>query len=67
MKKNGTHSRKIFKLSESQNSAKEKEINKSHSFKKISTRTHYVGIHGLAVIVNGYELSCMKFQLNEKS
>ena len=67
MKKNGTLSRKIFKLSESESPAKEKRINKSHSFKKITTRTYYAGIHALAVIVNGHELSCIEFQLNEKS
>ncbi len=67
VKKNGTHSRKLFKLSESENTAKEKRISKSHSFKIISTRTYYSGIHGLAIIVNGHELSCMEFQLNEKS
>jgi len=65
MKKNGTQSRKVFKLSESQNQTNEKIINKSHSFKKISTRSYYAGIHSLAILVNGHELSCIEFLLIE--
>ena len=65
MKKNGSHSRKIFKLSESENPTKEKIIHKTHSFKKISTRIYYTGTHSLAIIVNGYELSSIAFQLED--
>jgi len=67
MRKNGKLSRKLFKLSESENTAKEKSITKSHSFRKISARQYHVGCHGIAVIVNGHELAHKNFQLNEKS
>ncbi|WP_430520550.1 DNA alkylation repair protein [Aliivibrio sp.] len=65
LKKNGSHTRKVFKLSESENNAKRKEISKSHSFKKISTRVYYAGIHGVAIIINGHEVAYHEFQLKE--
>ena len=65
MKKNGKISRKLFKISESDYSLQKKEITKRHSFRKISTRKYYPGIHGLAVIVNGHELIIDKFVLEE--
>jgi len=65
MKKNGKLSRKLFKISESDYSLQKKEITKRHSFRKISTRKYYPGIHGLAVIVNGHEMVIDKFVLVE--
>ncbi|MGF1765560.1 DNA alkylation repair protein [Aliivibrio kagoshimensis] len=64
LKKNGSHTRKVFKLSESENRNKIKLISKSHSFKKISTRVYYAGIHGIAIIVNGHEIAYQEFQLD---
>lgn len=64
MKNNGKQSRKIFKISESYCSEQKKEITKKHSFKAISTRKYYAGIHGISVIVNGHGLAHGKFQLN---
>ena len=66
MKKNGKQSRKLFKISESDYSGQKKEITRHRSFKKISTRKYYAGIHGVAVIVNSHELACGNFMLNEK-
>ncbi len=66
MKKNGKLSRKLFKLSESENTSRVKKIARSHSFRKISTRKYYAGTHGIAIIVNGHELVKGVFQLNEK-
>lgn len=57
MKKNGKPSRKLFKISESDFSGQKKVIRKKHSFKSISTRKYYAGTHGLAVVVNGKELT----------
>lgn len=65
MKKNGKLSRKLFKISESINSTQEKVITKPHSFKNISTRKYYAGIHGIAVIINGQELANGTFVLNK--
>ena len=64
MKSNGKLSRKLFKVSESDYSGQNKVVTKHHSFKYISTRKYYTGIHGLAVIVNGQELANDNFVLN---
>jgi 3-methyladenine DNA glycosylase AlkC len=67
MKKNGQLSRKIFKLSESTVRDATKDIAKKHSFKTISTRKYYPGIHGIILIVNGHPLAQSTFQLHLKS
>lgn len=67
MKNKGKQTRKLFKISESDCSEQKKEIAKKHSFKIISTRKYYAGIHGISVIVNGHELTHDKFRLNEKA
>jgi len=64
MKNNGLQKRKIFKISESDNSSQKKEISKEHSFRLISTRKYYPGAHGIAVIINGHELVDGEFQLD---
>ncbi len=65
MKKNGKPSRKLFKLSELQSSKRAKSYRKAYSFRKISTRKYYAGRHGVAIIVNGYELASGSFKLHE--
>ncbi|MFK5986489.1 MAG: DNA alkylation repair protein [Pseudomonadota bacterium] len=64
MKKNGKQARKIFKISESDYTGQTKVVTKHHSFKKISTRKYYPGLHGIAIIINGQELACESFILN---
>lgn len=66
LKSNGKQSRKIFKISESNYSTREKQVIKKHSFKLISTRRYYAGTHGISVIVNGREMASQSFQLNGK-
>ncbi|MBV1881679.1 MAG: DNA alkylation repair protein [Pseudomonadales bacterium] len=63
-KKNGSQSRKVFKMSEFESSLSIKKMRKAHSFRKITTRTYYAGAHGVAVIVNGHELCRKEFILN---
>lgn len=63
VKNNGKLARKVFCISESENNVSQKVINKTHSFKKISTRKYYSGKHSLAIIVNGYELGSGQFEL----
>lgn len=63
MKKNGKLSRKLFKISELNCSAQKKTVKKEHSFRNISTRKYYAGVHGFAVIVNGKELLSANFEL----
>ncbi len=63
MKSNGSHSRKIFKISEGNIQTKSKSIRRKQSFKNMSTRKHYQGQHALAVIVNGEEIGCVSFSV----
>ena len=63
VKANGSLSRKVFKISESNYTEKEKQISKVFSFKKISTRKYYAGKHQLTIIVNGVEQATKTFDL----
>jgi len=65
MKKNGKTSRKVFKISESVFPENNKSVKKYHSFKFITTRKYYTGIHGLAIIINGHELVTGKFKVQD--
>lgn len=61
---NGTHYRKVFKISERLLMPGEKlSIEKRHPFKIITTRKFYTGLHKLSVIVNGQDLKTAKFYL----
>lgn len=51
--KNGTHFYKVFKVGERNMSAGAHLIEKSHSFKVITTRTYYPGQHYVRLILNG--------------
>ncbi|PKG40301.1 DNA alkylation repair protein [Psychromonas sp. Urea-02u-13] len=63
MKKNGKQADKIFKISESEINAHQKEITKQFSFKAISTRQYYPGEHKLMLIVNGVQMAQLPFTL----
>lgn len=64
LKANGSHFRKVFKISERQIPPGEQiSINKNHSFKLITTRVYYSGLHKLAVIINGVEQPIQHFNL----
>ena len=65
MKNNGKLSRKIFKISEGDFNSSKKSIKKRHSFKLISTRKYYAGIHRLVIIVNGEPMKSESFRLVE--
>jgi len=61
---NGSHSKKVFKISERELPAKsDLKMTKAHSFKKISTRKYNKGLHKLALIVNGKEFATQSFNL----
>ncbi|MFT7681624.1 MAG: 3-methyladenine DNA glycosylase AlkC [Moritella dasanensis] len=56
LKKNGSLARKVFKISERVIAANTQEqISRHQSFKVISTRVFHLGIHKLAIIINGQE------------
>ncbi|MDP4527037.1 DNA alkylation repair protein [Bacillus halotolerans] len=54
VKTRGQRHRKVFKITETNIGKNEtKSYTKTHSFKDLSTRKHYKGIHTLSVIING--------------
>jgi len=63
MKANGKQARKIFKISEADYRPHKKQISRTHSFKRITTRNYYPGSHRLAVIINGKEFDSASFEL----
>lgn len=61
---NGKQSKKIYKISERTLSPNEKlEYTRKQSFKVISTRTYYSGIHKISLVINGVELNAVDFDL----
>ncbi|MGB3750151.1 MAG: DNA alkylation repair protein [Arcobacteraceae bacterium] len=60
---NNKSSKKVFKIAEGIYTQKSKNIKKQYSFKPISTRKYYHGIHQLSIIVNGLVLETKKFTL----
>jgi hypothetical protein len=55
---------KVFKISEKTiQPNQEIVVNKRHSFKPITTRSYYPGLHGVAIIINGKEFERINFEL----
>lgn len=64
LRKNGTHSKKVFKISERQFKAGEKAtIVRRQSFKIITTRKYYPGQHKVSIIINGREQKTAFFEV----
>jgi len=64
LKNNGTVSKKVFKISERELKADEKiPIIRRQSFKPITTRVFYKGMHQLSLIINGKESKALSFEL----
>ncbi|TDL30828.1 DNA alkylation repair protein [Jeotgalibacillus sp. S-D1] len=66
VKKRGIRNRKVFKLSEGEIPAGERRYTKTLSFKDLTTRVHYPGVHTLTLLVNGIEAASADFELQEK-
>jgi len=62
-KANGKLSRKVFMLSQSTINNDKKSFKKYQSFKTVTTRKYYKGLHKLAIIVNGEEKAITDFEL----
>lgn len=62
-KNNGKLAKKVFKISEANIKANQKNIIKKHSFKLISTRKYYLGEHSLTLIINGQSFQTLSFDL----
>ena len=63
LRANGKHNSKVFKISEVDDFIGTKSINKKYSFKAISTRRYYLGVHRISVMVNGIVLEEYEFEL----
>jgi len=64
VKANGTRSKKVFHLSELEwRGSMKKGFVKNHSFRELTTRKHYPGVHRISVIVNGAEKAALEFEL----
>ena len=65
-KANGTLSKKVCKISEKDYAANSTtRITRKHSFKVVTTRKLHVGLHQVAVIINGNEFKKHDFELVE--
>lgn len=64
MKANGRTSRKIFQIVDREYEPGQYEISRHHNFEDRTTRRHYVGQHGLAILVNGQEMAIQDFSLD---
>ena len=62
-KANGKLSRKVFMLSQSVIDNDKKSFKKYQSFRTVTTRKYYKGLHKLAIIVNGEEKAITEFEL----
>lgn len=64
LRKNGQHTKKVFKISERQFRPGETAIiHRKQSFRIITTKTFYPGLHKLSLIVNGQEQGIAEFKL----
>jgi len=61
LRANKTYGEKVFKISEFTSTCREKQVNKKHSFKKISTRKYYFGIQKISILINGVEFLKKEF------
>ena len=63
-KSNGKQQAKVFKLKNVALAPGEvMQLSKSHSFKKVTTRTYYPGAHGIEILINGVAHGRIDFQL----
>lgn len=65
-KANGMLTKKVHKISEKEYAEKSaRQITRKHSFKVVTTRKLHLGLHQIAVIINGKEFEAHSFQLME--
>jgi len=64
LRSNGTHTQKVFKISEREMGAGEQiTIQRAQSFKPITTRVYYKGLQNVAIIINGKQYKPLSFEL----
>lgn len=66
LKNNGSLAGKVFKISEKNYAAETRTaVKRQQSFKLITTRKFYAGVHQLSILVNGQEMGIGHFELIE--
>jgi len=60
---NGRTGKKVFKISEGDFKGSSKDVVKSYSFKPITTRRYYPGVHSISILINGKEMAKTQFNL----
>jgi len=63
-KSNGTHSRKVFMISQNEIKSTRKNFTKKQTFKNMTTRKHYMGDHYLSIVINGEQVIQKPFLVN---
>jgi len=63
MKANGKLNEKVFLISDTKIQDKERTFSKRLSFKELSTRKHYLGVHTIRLAVNGERFPAQSFVL----
>lgn len=66
MKSNGKQAKKVFKMT-LRDAGKEEpvKLSRKHSFKQMTTRTHYPGAHSIEPIINGYSFPKRDFMVKQ--
>ena len=65
LRKRNKYNKKVFQISEGIFEEKNKKFKKKCSFRIITTRKYYAGLHKIAVILNGVEQEIKEFTLHE--
>ncbi len=60
---NNKRNQKVFKISEGDFKGSVKKIEKKHSFKPVTTRKYYKGLHRITLLVNGCNFGTIEFEL----
>lgn len=63
LKKNGSHSKKVFQITTKNFTKGLTKFNKKQSFCDMTTRKHYSGLHFISLVVNGVEMEKKEFYL----
>ena len=65
LKSNKNHNKKVFMISQNEIKSSSKKFIKRQSFKNMTTRKHYSGIHFISILINGEELIKKEFLLDD--
>ena len=67
LRKDGTHHKKVFKISERDFDKGEHQLEKKHSFRIITTRTYYPGTYYVNMRINGKDYEQERFMVRVHS